>query len=256
MPRIRYLKPDFFTDEDIAELPDKIKIFYMGLWCYADKAGRIEDRSKKLKVEIMPYAKKFDSEKALEELTHPKKTTGRPFILRYNIDGERFIQIIAWGKNQKPHKTERESEIPAPPKELLTVKYPLSNGGLTSYMGKGKGKGKGTDKGEGECPYEDIITDLNSIINASYKPTTPKTRELISARLKDGFTLENFKTVHRKMAQAWGVDNKMRQYLRPQTLYSIKFESYLNRPDDLKVSLAGAKTYQAGQKWLEDRKKK
>ena len=35
------------------------------------------------------------------------------------------------------------------------------------------------------------------------------------------------------MAQAWGLDNKMRQYLRPITLYSNKFESYLNRPEDI-----------------------
>jgi len=56
------------------------------------------------------------------------------------------------------------------------------------------------------------------------------------------------------MAQAWGADNKMRQYLRPQTLYGTKFESYLNRPKDLPVSTAGAKTYLAGQAFLKEGK--
>lgn len=99
-----------------------------------------------------------------------------------------------------------------------------------------------------------IISDLNSILNTSYKPNTPKTQELIIARMKEGAILDDFKTVHRKMAKAWGTDNKMRQFLRPQTLYSNKFESYLNRPDDLPIGSAGAKTFQAGQEWLKKRK--
>lgn len=98
-----------------------------------------------------------------------------------------------------------------------------------------------------------IITDLNTTLNTSYKPSTPKTQELITARLKEGHTVADFKTVHRKMAKAWGVDNKMRQYLRPQTLYSNKFESYLNRPDDLRMGVAGAKTMLAGQEWIKEK---
>ena len=80
----------------------------------------------------------------------------------------------------------------------------------------------------------EIINDLNQVLNTNYKLTSGKTQELIQARLNDGFCLEDFKVVHRKMAQAWGIDNKMRQYLRPLTLYSNKFESYLNRPADIK----------------------
>lgn len=97
-----------------------------------------------------------------------------------------------------------------------------------------KDKDKEQDKDMVKDMEKDIIDDLNLILKTSYKPTTPKTRELISARLKEGATVEDFKTVHRKMAKVWGVDNKMRRYLRPQTLYSNKFEGYLNMSDDLK----------------------
>src|SRR3990167_5750640 len=88
---------------------------------------------------------------------------------------------------------------------------------------------KGGVGGEGM----EIIADLNAVLGTNYKPTAGKNKELIRARLKEGFTIEDFKTVHRKMAAAWGLDNKMRPYLRPITLYSSKFESYLNRPDDI-----------------------
>jgi uncharacterized phage protein (TIGR02220 family) len=81
---------------------------------------------------------------------------------------------------------------------------------------------------------KDIVGDLNQVLNSSYKPTSSKNRELIEARLAEGFTVEDFKVVHRKMAKAWGIDNKMRQFLRPITLYSNKFESYLNRPEDIR----------------------
>jgi len=127
MARIRYLKPDFFKDEDVAELPYATRLFYAGLWTQADKEGRIEDRTKRLKVEIMPYDD-VDIDKMLEELSKPKKNSNHPFILRYEIKGEKYIQILQWSKHQKPHHTEKESKIP-----------PYN----TKGMGKGKGKGKG-----------------------------------------------------------------------------------------------------------------
>ena len=55
MARIRYLKPDFFKDEDIKELPFEARLFYQGLWVQADREGRGEDRPERLRIEIMPY---------------------------------------------------------------------------------------------------------------------------------------------------------------------------------------------------------
>lgn len=147
MARIRYLKPDFFKDEDIKDLPYDIRLFFQGLWCQADKSGRLEDRPERLKVEIMPYENKFDVEKALQILEKPKRASHRPFIVRYKINEDSYIQILSWGKHQKPHHTETESIIPPPPESVLeqlnnaqiTVKEPLDNG----LIDKGNGKGNG-----------------------------------------------------------------------------------------------------------------
>nr|DAS54499.1 MAG TPA: replisome organizer protein [Caudoviricetes sp.] len=77
---------------------------------------------------------------------------------------------------------------------------------------------------------EDIVTFLNSTVGSNYKSTTGKTRKLIAARLAEGFTLEDFKTVITKKAKEWqGTD--MAQYLRPETLFGTKFEGYLNQPE-------------------------
>lgn len=77
---------------------------------------------------------------------------------------------------------------------------------------------------------EDIVTFLNSMVGSNYKSTTSKTRKLIAARLAEGFTVDDFKTVITKKAKEWqGTD--MAQYLRPETLFGTKFEGYLNQPE-------------------------
>lgn len=76
--------------------------------------------------------------------------------------------------------------------------------------------------------YKDIIDYLNLKNNSNYKYTTKTTKEKIKARLNDGFTLEDFKIVIDKKVEEWlGTD--MEKYLRPETLFGTRFESYLNQ---------------------------
>jgi len=89
---------------------------------------------------------------------------------------------------------------------------------------------------EEKIPYEEILEDLNQKINSNYRSKSTKTRELIKAKWEEGFILEDFKTVHRKKVADWQTDNKMRPFLRPITLYGLKFESYLNQPEKLSIS--------------------
>ena len=74
----------------------------------------------------------------------------------------------------------------------------------------------------------EVIEYLNEVCGTDYKPTSKKTKDLINARLKEGFTVEDFKTVIYKKAKQWVDDPKMCKYLRPETLFSNKFEGYLN----------------------------
>ena len=80
-----------------------------------------------------------------------------------------------------------------------------------------------------ESVFNEIIGYLNSTVNANYRSDSKATRSLISARLREGYTAEDFKTVIDKKSAEWnGTD--MAQYLRPSTLFGNKFESYLNAP--------------------------
>ena len=83
-------------------------------------------------------------------------------------------------------------------------------------------------KAEPHIPYKEIIEYLNSRIGTNYKHTTNKTRDLIKARFNEGFTLEDFKEVIDKKSMEW-INTDMKKYLRPETLFGTKFESYLNQ---------------------------
>ena len=141
MARIRYIKPDFFKDDDLAHLPFETRLFFAGLWGMADKAGRLEDRPARLKAEIFPYDA-VDVEKCLKQLAVNKANSGQPFINRYATDGQRYIQIVNWDKHQKPHHTERESKIPpAPPlvKEKGTEKGKENQLKASTELSNGEG---------------------------------------------------------------------------------------------------------------------
>lgn len=122
MARIRSIKPEFFTDEDVGNLPPLTRLLFIAMWCEADKAGRIKDKPASLKARCLPFDN-IRVEKALEELANAE------FIYRYEVDGERFIQIRTWEEHQRPHHTERASTIPPyTGNGYLTVISPLENG--------------------------------------------------------------------------------------------------------------------------------
>lgn len=76
---------------------------------------------------------------------------------------------------------------------------------------------------------KEIIDYLNSKLGTNYKTNTEKTRNLIIARLKEKFTVADFKTVIDKKTAQWKGNSEMECYLRPETLFCAKhFESYLN----------------------------
>lgn len=79
-------------------------------------------------------------------------------------------------------------------------------------------------------PYKEICEYLNNKSNSNYRHTTKKTKDLIKARFNEKFTLEDFKVVIDKKCSEW-MNTEMQKYLRPETLFGAKFESYLNQRD-------------------------
>jgi len=118
MARSRNLKPGFFHNEYLVELPTETRLLFAGLPCIADRLGRLDDRPKKIKMQLFP-ADIFDVDVMLNDL----QVSG--FILRYEVSGNKYIQIINFLKHQHPHKDEKKSTIPEPYKhDANTVQQP------------------------------------------------------------------------------------------------------------------------------------
>ena len=79
-----------------------------------------------------------------------------------------------------------------------------------------------------ESIYAPVILYLNEKTGKAFKPTSRKTRDLIKSRMKEGWTLEDFKAVIDNKCAQWLTDAKMQEFLRPSTLFGTRFEEYLN----------------------------
>lgn len=110
MARARLLKPGFFSNETLAELPFETRLLFAGLWTLADREGRLEDRPVRIRAQVFPYDN-LDVERMLSELA------AAGFIVRYTVAGARYIEILKFLLHQRPHIREAASEIPPPTEE-------------------------------------------------------------------------------------------------------------------------------------------
>ncbi len=143
MGRIRTIKPEFFLDDDLAKLHPLTRLLFIGLWCIADRDGRLEDKPQRIKVQILPYDK-HDVEVELDILAK------MGFIIRYSVEGFKYIQVSSFSKHQRVHHTEKESSIP-PCNGEATVIEPLLDG---EYSAGRERKGK---EGNGKIKHGDSV---------------------------------------------------------------------------------------------------
>lgn len=158
MARSRNLKPGFFKNETLAECSPLTRLLFPGLWCIADRAGRLEDRPKRIRAEILPY-----DDGSVDDMLTELQEAG--FILRYEVDGHRFIQVLNFAKHQNPHCREPASTIPAPDKHSAsTVLEP---------------------DGHGTSPADSLNLTPDSL-NPSFSASAPASR---GSRLRSDWTL-------------------------------------------------------------------
>lgn len=89
-----------------------------------------------------------------------------------------------------------------------------------------------TEKEKENIPYVEIVDYLNSASKKSFKSGTKASQTFIKARWKEGHRLDDFKKVIDTKCSEW-MNTEQEQYLRPQTLFGTKFESYLNQKPKL-----------------------
>lgn len=108
------MKPSFFHNVDLLELSPLHRLLFCGMWCWADRDGRLIDRPKQLKHDILPMDD-CDVESMLNDLKD------RGFIVRYEVDGQKCLEIINFDKHQNPHPKEVSSVLPGPATESRVI---------------------------------------------------------------------------------------------------------------------------------------
>lgn len=127
---------------------------------------------------------------------------------------------------------------------------PLRNNNNKKYQIKEitNKRNNGPAKAEPKAIHKEVIDYLNDKTGARYKASSDVSKRLIDARVKEGYKLDDFKQVIDNKVATWAQDQKMSKYLRPQTLFGTKFESYLNEraPSVPAHSDFGAEAYATG----------
>lgn len=103
--RARNIKPGFFTNDQLGACEPLARLLFVGLWCIADSAGRLEYRAQKMKVSLLPYDD-VKIEALMEQLALQK------LINIYEVGGKQYVEIPNFVKHQNPHHKEPKSVLP------------------------------------------------------------------------------------------------------------------------------------------------
>lgn len=106
MARIRTIKPEFFTSEDIVSLTPLARVFYIALWCEADREGRLDWKPGTLKMRYLP-GDNCDFQALANELI------SAGLVVLYDVDGKTYAEIPTFKTHQVINNRETESTRPA-----------------------------------------------------------------------------------------------------------------------------------------------
>lgn len=112
--RSRNIKPGFFKNEFLAECEPLSRILFAGLWCMADREGRMEYRPKRIKAELLPY-----DDCMIDQLID--QLLKRKFVIIYKIDESIYLSIPSFNLHQNPNIKENESTIPEPNEHCIST---------------------------------------------------------------------------------------------------------------------------------------
>jgi len=144
--RIRSIRPEFWSSEDIARLPWDERLIFIGLWSYVDDNGVGRDIEKLIVADLFPLDD--DTHGALKKIAGALKRleTGRQ-ISRYSVGGRRYLHITAWDKHQKINRPS-EGRYPLPTCDDTRPPDVLTDPSLIPHDSLSAGEGEKGRRGE------------------------------------------------------------------------------------------------------------
>lgn len=153
------ISPEFWSDEEIGHWSFQARLFYIGLWNFADDEGRFRAHNSLLKSEIFPYDDKIDVEKIKHELKNK--------VQWYEHDGSQYGFVRNFLKHQSLNRP-TISKLPPPPQ--LTEDSLNNHGGLTPNRKEGKGIEENVGRMTFHVPTHEEIVAYKKEANLVFNP--------------------------------------------------------------------------------------
>lgn len=261
MSKVKWIKlnTDMFDDEKVTlieSMPegDTILVIWIKL---LNQAGKTNASGYIFLNEKIPYTEEMLStlfRKPLNVVRLALQTFEQFGMIE--IDGSSFIRVANWEKHQNIEGLEKIKE-----QTRIRVAKHREQKRLESNVTSNATETQGNETDiELELDKEidkdinkyigEIVSYLNNKASTKYRQSSSKTRTLINARMKEGFNIDDFKKVIDNKCTSW-LNTDMDKFLRPETLFGTKFESYLNeKPKRTGVARVG--TNEDARKFKED----
>src|SRR5688572_22398083 len=105
--RIRSIRPEFWSSEDIAALDWETRLIFIGLWSYVDDNGVGRDVEKLIVADLFPL--EDDPRDTLAKVSGALSTLSDRFLItRYMAEGKPYLHITTWEKHQKIDKPAKQ----------------------------------------------------------------------------------------------------------------------------------------------------
>ena len=220
----RYLKPGIRDSDRINRVfsPDA-EIFYYRILVTVDDFGRYDARPLVLKSACFPIRLYATADKCAEWL---QDLENAELVVTYEVEGKPYLQVTKWDNSPRATK----SKFPAPPESaykrihshtVLPVTVTVT--GTKTETEKdtvGKPKINGVES-------KQILDFLNTTAGKRFRPSKTNL-DFIRCRLEDGITQDQLRKIIVRKSREWLPDVKMRNYLRPATLFNrTQCEQYL-----------------------------
>ena len=178
MARIRSIKPSFFTSEDVSALPMRARLTWIGLWTHCDDQGRAKDNTKLIKAAVWP----LDSVTLAEIEEDLTTLAAHTRIVRYMVDGKRYLAIVNWHDHQRPNKPS-PSRLPAPPSTATPPPLPEPSGRTTGDLPEDErrppeGNKEGRGSGVGEESVRAREREACNFLEHEYRLTDQQARRI------------------------------------------------------------------------------
>ncbi len=220
MARIRTIKPEFWSNEQVMDCSPMARLLFIGIWNFCDDGGNHPASSKTLKAEIFPGDDITST--SIQELLDELESNG--LIALYAALDKSFWHVTGWIHQKIDKPTIKYPAFPTGKSE--TPRLPIVESSPPEWKGKGRVKEVKTLSGEPDAI--EILNHLNEKAGRSYKPVEANIR-LITARLSES-SVEECKAVIDVKVGEWLNDATMSQYLRPETLFgATKFAQYVGQ---------------------------